>query len=107
MVDNVIPDIHDGAPPKLSGNPFEDGIESIPELLSPRTLNRNVEAIKKAFDELGKVIQRVGTELYQAAEAGKANDQGAKANTEPTEANFEDVSKKESDDQGTPKENNS
>ena len=69
--------------------------------------SEDVEAIKKAFDELGKVIQRVGTELYQAAEAGKANDQGAKANTEPTEASCEDVSKKESDDQGTPKENNS
>ena len=69
--------------------------------------SEDVEAIKKAFDELGKVIQRVGTELYQAAEAGKANDQGAKANTEPTEANFEDWSKKESDDQRTPKENNS
>ena len=82
MVDNVIPDIHDGAPPKLSGNPFEDGIESIPELLSPRTLNRNVEAIKKVIrGEGGGTSEKGGSLTGRAVEdLKKGNDIFSKIN---------------------------
>ncbi len=31
-------------------------------------------AIKKSLDELGEVIQKVGAEMYKAAEAGNAQD---------------------------------
>jgi molecular chaperone DnaK len=61
----------------------------------------DIEVIKKAFDDLGTEIQKVGTELYKAAEANKGpenNGEQTKAEdstTEPKsdEADFQDKPK--------------
>ncbi|KKU19380.1 molecular chaperone DnaK [Candidatus Uhrbacteria bacterium RIFCSPLOWO2_12_FULL_46_10] len=58
----------------------------------------DIEEIKKNFDELGKVIQRVGADLYKAAEAaGKTSDSaGAGANdSKVTDATYEEVKKED------------
>ena len=67
----------------------------------------NIEEIKKSFDDLGKVIQRVGADLYKAAEAAKqAEESSAKktGDSTVTDANYEEVKKDdETKDGDTPK----
>lgn len=67
----------------------------------------DTEEIKKSFDDLGKVIQRVGTDLYKAAESAKQDgESSAKASDDSTvtDANYEEMKKDdEIKDGDTPK----
>ena len=56
----------------------------------------SAEEIKKSFDDLGKVIQRVGTDLYKAAEAAKQTEESpakTAGDSTVTDANYEEVKK--------------
>ncbi len=70
MLDNVLPSIHEGEPPKLSGNPFEDSVEGVIRLLSPKALHRNVEAIEQVITGGGSKISKKGGSI-----TGKAVDE--------------------------------
>jgi molecular chaperone DnaK len=57
-------------------------VEEKVEALKKVKDGEDLEAIKKAFDELGEVIQKVGAEMYKAAEGNKASDTKPEDNVE-------------------------
>lgn len=55
----------------------------------------DIEAIKKASEELSEVAQKVGAAMYQAEESAKSGDQSAEGEPGTKDADFEEVKEEE------------
>jgi molecular chaperone DnaK len=72
----------------------KEGIDKLVEALKKEKEGDNLDAIKKAYDELGEAVQKIGAAMYQEPEAGDKKDEAGKEE-EVAEGEVVDEEKKE------------
>jgi molecular chaperone DnaK len=56
----------------------KEGIDKLVEALKREKEGDNLDAIKKAYDELGEAVQKIGAAMYQESEEGSKKDEAGK-----------------------------
>lgn len=76
----------------------KEGIEKLTETLKKEKEGEDLDAIKKAYDELGEAVQKIGAAMYEdAAKAEGEEKKDDKKDDEPVEGEVVDDDKKKDD----------